>query len=167
MDFSKKKIQKYRISLGNLEQTFENFILLFNLIFRRIFSQKKGQSCTYCAQAIHALVLHVQCSSLSPFWLVPFSHSRSYAIDLLPAGCEWSEKWMSDVILVLYFSWNIYMLYIMYIHLLLYGGRKSAPQLSYGFNILDKLEGCPHENQISYGDMDFKKKVSKVTDFRL
>ena len=47
----------------------------------------------------------------------------------------------------------------------LYGG-KSAQQLSYGFNILDKLESCPHENQIQYGDMDFSKKVSKVTDFR-
>ena len=57
------------------------------------------------------------------------------------------------------------MLYIMYIPLLLYGG-KSAQQLSYGFNILDKLESCPHENQIPYGDMDFLKKVSKVTDFR-
>ena len=40
--------------------------------------------------------------------------------------------------------------------------RKSAQQLSYGFNILDKLESCPHENQIPYGDMDFSKKVSKV-----
>ena len=49
---------------------------------------------------------------------------------------------------------------------LLYRG-KSAQQLSYGFNILDKSEGCPHENQISNGDMDFSKKVSKVTDFRL
>ena len=43
---------------------------------------------------------------------------------------------------------------------------KCAQQLSYGFNILDKLESCPHENQIPYGDMDFSKKVSKVTDFR-
>ena len=49
------------------------------------------------------------------------------------------------------------------IPLLLYGG-KSAQQLSYGFNILNKLESCPQENQITYGDMD--KKVSKVTDFR-
>ena len=32
----------------------------------------------------------------------------------------------------------------MYIPLLLYGG-KSAQQLSYGFNILNKLEGCPQE----------------------
>ena len=48
---------------------------------------------------------------------------------------------------------------------LLYG-TKCAQQLSYGFNILDKLESCPHENQIPYGDMDFLKKVSKVTDFR-
>ena len=47
----------------------------------------------------------------------------------------------------------------------LYGG-KSAQQLSYGFNILELLEGCPNENQIFYGDIDFSKKVSKVTDFR-
>ena len=46
----------------------------------------------------------------------------------------------------------------------LYGGR-SAQQLSYGFNILDKLECCPHENQNPHGDMDFSKKVSKVTGF--
>ena len=45
-------------------------------------------------------------------------------------------------------------------------GGKSAQQLSYGFNILDKLESCPHENQIPYGDMVFSKKVSKVIDFR-
>ena len=48
---------------------------------------------------------------------------------------------------------------------LLYGG-KSAQQLSYGFNILDKSEGYPHENQNPYGDMNFSKKVSKVTDSR-
>ena len=52
----------------------------------------------------------------------------------------------------------------MYIPLLLYGG-KSAQQLSYGFNILEVLEGCPQEIEIPYKDMDFSKKVSKVTDF--
>ena len=52
----------------------------------------------------------------------------------------------------------------MYLPLLLYGG-KSAQQLSYGFNIPDKLESYPHENHIPYWDMDFSKKVSKVTDF--
>ena len=52
----------------------------------------------------------------------------------------------------------------MYIPLLLSGG-KSVQQLSYGFNILDKLESCTQENQNFYGDMDFSKKVSKVTDF--
>ena len=52
----------------------------------------------------------------------------------------------------------------MYIPLLLYGG-KSEKQLSYGFNILDMLESCPHENKIPYKDIDFSKKVSKVTDF--
>ena len=44
---------------------------------------------------------------------------------------------------------------------------ENAQQLSYGFNIFDKLESFPHENQILNGDMDFSKKVSKVTDFRL
>ena len=43
---------------------------------------------------------------------------------------------------------------------------KCAQQLSYGFNILEVLESCPLENQIPYGDMDFSKKVPKVTDFR-
>ena len=43
---------------------------------------------------------------------------------------------------------------------------KCAQQLSYGFNILEVLEGFPNENQIPYEDMDFLKKVSKVTDFR-
>ena len=52
----------------------------------------------------------------------------------------------------------------MYIPLLLYGGKSA--QLFYGFNILDKLEGCPNENQIPYGDMNFSKKVLKATDFR-
>ena len=51
----------------------------------------------------------------------------------------------------------------MYITLLLYGA-KCAQQLSHGFNILDKLEWCPHENKNPYGDMDFSRKVSKVTD---
>ena len=54
----------------------------------------------------------------------------------------------------------------MYIPILLYGG-KSAQPLSYRFNILNKLESCPQENKIPYGDMDFSKKVSKVTDFTL
>ena len=53
----------------------------------------------------------------------------------------------------------------MYILSLLYGG-KSAQQLSYGFNIRNKSEGCPREKKIPYGDMYFSKKVSKVTDFR-
>ena len=50
----------------------------------------------------------------------------------------------------------------MYIPITLYGG-KSAQQLSYGFNILDKLEGCPQENQNPYGDMDFSKNFPKVS----
>ena len=44
--------------------------------------------------------------------------------------------------------------------------EKCAGQLSYGFKIQDKLEGCTHEKKILYGDLDFSKKVSKVTDFR-
>ena len=44
--------------------------------------------------------------------------------------------------------------------------QKYAGQLSYGFNIQDKLGGCTHEKKIPYEDMDFSKKVSKVTDFR-
>ena len=60
----------------------------------------------------------------------------------------------------------IYIIDHVYIPLLLYGA-KCAQQLSYRFNILDKLECWPHENQILNEDMDFSKKVSKVTDFRL
>ena len=33
--------------------------------------------------------------------------------------------------------------------------EKCAQQLPYGFNSLDKFEGCPNENQIPYRDMDF------------
>ena len=33
--------------------------------------------------------------------------------------------------------------------------EKGAGQLSYGFNIQDKLEGCTHEKKIPYGDLDF------------
>ena len=33
--------------------------------------------------------------------------------------------------------------------------EKCAGQLSYGFNIQDKLEGCTHEKKIPYGDLDF------------
>ena len=40
--------------------------------------------------------------------------------------------------------------------------EKCAGQLSYGFNIQDKLEGCTHKKKIPYGDLDFTKKVSKV-----
>ena len=54
----------------------------------------------------------------------------------------------------------------MYIYLFLYE-RKIAQQLSYWFNILDKLEDCPQENQNPYGDMDFPKNFPKVTDFWL
>ena len=47
---------------------------------------------------------------------------------------------------VLWFSWNLYILYIMYIPIRK-TEEKCVGQLSYGFNILDKLEGWPHENQ--------------------
>ena len=33
--------------------------------------------------------------------------------------------------------------------------EKCVGQLSYGFNILDKLEGCTHKKKIAYGDLDF------------
>ena len=33
--------------------------------------------------------------------------------------------------------------------------EKCAGQLSYGFNIQDKLEGCTQEKKIPYGDLDF------------
>ena len=40
--------------------------------------------------------------------------------------------------------------------------EKCAGQLSYGFNILNKLESCPHEKFFPYGDLDFvKKKIQK------
>merc|ERR1712121_390300 len=71
----------------------------FGLVFKRISSQKR-------------LVLHVLCPShpcaslartvlkLLSFWLVPCSHSRSYAIDLLPPSCEVKSeemtKWFFD-----------------------------------------------------------------------
>ena len=39
--------------------------------------------------------------------------------------------------------------------------EKCAGQLSYGFNIQDKLEGCTHEKKILYGDLDFLNFVYK------
>ena len=39
--------------------------------------------------------------------------------------------------------------------------EKCAGQLSYGFNILDKLEGCTHEKFFPYGDLDFLNFVYK------
>ena len=50
----------------------------------------------------------------------------SHAIDLLPAGCEWSEKVKvkkSDPFLVLYFSWN-YIYYISCVYLYFYVEEK-------------------------------------------
>ena len=52
------------------------------------------------------------------------------------------------------------MLYIMYIPLIK-NEEKCAHQLSYGFNIQDKLEGCTHEKKIPYGDLDFRNFVYK------
>ena len=54
----------------------------------------------------------------------------------------------------------------MYIPSLLYGG-KSAQQLSYGFNILDKLESCPHENQFFIWGYGFFKKGFKSNRFQV
>ena len=39
--------------------------------------------------------------------------------------------------------------------------EKCAGQLSYGFNIQDKLEGCTQEKKIPYGDLDFWNFVCK------
>ena len=82
---------------------------------------------------------------------------------------KWSEsevkvKWKWCFFGPLFFLKLIYIIDHVYTFIATRG--KCAQQLSYGFNILDKLESCPHENQIPYGDMDFSKKVSKVTDFR-
>ena len=39
--------------------------------------------------------------------------------------------------------------------------EKCAGQLSYGFNIQDKLEGCTQGKKIPYGDLDFLNFVYK------
>ena len=52
----------------------------------------------------------------------------------------------------------------MYIYLKCIRG-KYAQQLSYGFNILNKLEGCTHEKKIPYGDLDFWNFVCKSIGF--
>ena len=39
--------------------------------------------------------------------------------------------------------------------------QKCAGQLSYGFNISDKLEGCTHEKIFPNGDLDFLNFVYK------
>ena len=39
--------------------------------------------------------------------------------------------------------------------------EKCTGQLSYGFNIQDKLESCTHEKKIPYGDVDFLNFVYK------
>ena len=44
---------------------------------------------------------------------------------------------------------------------------KCAQQLSYGFNILDKLESCPHEKFFPYGDLHFVKKLYKSIGFSI
>ena len=48
--------------------------------------------------------------------------------------------------------------------------EKCAGQLSSGFNIQDKLEGCTYEKKFPYGDLDFlnfepKSIGSSVSDF--
>ena len=74
----------------------------------------------------------------------------------LSRPCESEVK--SEDKKVLWFSWNLYILYIMYIPITK-TEEKCAGQLSYGFNIKDKLEGCTHEKKIPYGDLDFWKFV--------
>ena len=49
----------------------------------------------------------------------------------------------------------------MYIPFIKRGG-KCVGQLSYGFNIHDKLEGWSYENQNPYGDLDFFILGSKI-----
>ena len=43
--------------------------------------------------------------------------------------------------------------------------QKCVGQLSYGFNIQDKLEGCTHEKFFPYGDLDFSIFVRKVNEY--
>ena len=54
----------------------------------------------------------------------------------------------------------------MYIPLLLYGG-KSAQLVSYGFNIRNKSEGCPHEKKNSLWGYGFFKKGFKSNRFQV
>ena len=42
--------------------------------------------------------------------------------------------------------------------------EKCVGQLSYGFNILDKLEGCTHEKIFPYRYLDFSIFVTKVNE---
>ena len=93
----------------------------------------------YCAQAIQALVLHVLSLSLPTL-------STSY-----PAGCEvkvkWSEvKWKVkwSVFGSLFFLKLIYIIDHVYTFIARQG--KCAQQLSYGFNILNKLEKFTQKN---------------------
>ena len=53
------------------------------------------------------------------------------------------------------------MLYIIYIPITK-TEEKCVGQLSYGFNIQDKLEGCTHEKKFPYGYLDFLNFVSNV-----
>ena len=78
-----------------------------------------------------------------------------YEVRLLQVNCEVkseSEKWKvkvkseSDDKKVLRFSWNLYVLYIMYIPITK-TEEKCAGQLSYVFNIQEKLEGCTNEKK--------------------
>ena len=118
--------------------------------FLKGFKLKKGYSCTYCTQAIYALVLDVLYLCLLTFFLIPCTHSQSCL----------SEVKKSYPFLVLYFSWTLYILYIMYIPLLLYGG-KSAQQLSYEFNILNKWRVAPKKIKIRIGIWIFQKTFQK------
>ena len=69
----------------------------------------------------------------------------SHAIDLLPAGCESESekkvKW--SLFGPLFFLKLIYIIYHVYKFIATRG--KCAQELSYGFNILEVLEGCPQE----------------------
>ena len=113
------------------------------------FSQKLRFSFLKGFQAKKGLVLHVLCPSH------PCASLARTVLKPLSFFCEVKVKWKkSDHKKVLWFSWNLYISYIMYIPLINYE-QKYAGHLSYGFNISDKLEGCTHEKKIPYGDLNF------------
>ena len=70
------------------------------------------------------------------------------------------KKLKSEDKKVLWFSWILYILYIIYIPFT-QTEEKYAGQLSYGFNIQDKMEGCTHEKKTLMGIWIFQKRFQK------